>query len=130
MDYMLAIIKITGISGQEIRYINIEMNLLHTPWKIINEGERYLNLVCVIDTDDYELGIVDRYLKHWAHDIVSRYRTMTKINKDSAVPFTRHCEFYMFPDATIPIDYTVEYRTYDKEYITDDILEELKNETK
>lgn len=127
---MLAIIRVDGIIGQEIRYLNDELNVLHNPWEVINEGEHNFDFVWIIDDHDYISGMVDRYLEYLTHEIVSRYRTKSRINKDATVPFTRHCEFLIFPEASTPINYTVEYRAdYEKCYITDDILEELKNET-
>lgn len=134
MDNMLAIVKITRISAKEVRYIWSEIcdSNVTCDRYVLNADEESgeITFVMVIDEHDYARCYIDDWVVARLHQMVNRFRTYTRVEHDSTVPFTRHFAFLISPEASMPIDYTVEYRTYDREYITDDILEELKNETK
>lgn len=130
MDHMLAIVTINGLSGLEIAYVQRDLDVLNCTCDrgIIHIGERKMIFAEVITDWDWKDGSMDHYMKHLAHTLVGRYRSMTRVEKSTEAPFTRTCYFETFKEAFEPITYTIEYRTYDREYITDDILEELKNE--
>lgn len=132
MDHMLAVVTINGVSGLEIAYIQRDLDILNCTRDkcVIHIGERKMIFAEVITDWDWKDGSMDHYMKYLAHTLVGRYRSMTRVEKSAEVPFTRTCYFETFEEASEPITYTIEYRTYDREYITDDILEELKNETK
>lgn len=134
MDHMLAIVKITRISAKEVRYIQSEIcdSNVTCDRKVLNSDEESgeVSFAIVIDERDYARCYIDDWVVARLHQMVNLFRTYTRVDKDATVPFTRHFAFLISPEASMPINYTIEYRTYDREYITDDILEELKNEQK
>ena len=134
MDYMLAIVKITRISAKEVRYIwsEIRDSNITCDRKVLTADEEFgeISFAMVIDEHDYARCYIDDWVVALLHEMVNRFRTYTRVDKDGTVPFTRHFAFLISPEASMPINYTVEYRICDREYITDDILEELKDETK
>lgn len=132
MDYMLAIVKVTRISAEEVQYIQTEIcdSNITCDRKVLNADKESgeISFVMVIDIHDYAENYVDRWVGATLHQMVNRFRTYTRVEHDSMPPFTRRFAFLISPEASMPIDYNIEYRTYDREYITYDIFEELKNE--
>lgn len=132
MDYMLAIVKITRISVEEVHYIQNEIcdSNITCDRMVLNADKESgeITFVMVIDIHDYAENYVDHWVGATLHQMVNHFRTYTRVEHDNTPPFTRHFAFLISPEASMPIDYNIEYRTYDREYITYDIFEELKNE--
>ena len=116
---MLAIVKITGITGMEISYLQKQISWRNVSCnkEVLQIGDGELSFVEVIEERDYADGYIDHWMKSEIHEIVSRYRTMTRVTKDATVPFARHCEFLIFPEASMPIDYTAKSISMHKQWV-------------
>ena len=131
--HILAVVKITHLrTAEEIRYIQKEISYSNITCdrRVLNTDEEFgeISFAMVVDDYDYAKNYVDNWVRTELRKIVSRFRTYDRVDKDDKAPFTRHFSFLISPEASMPINYTVEYRAdYDKDYIPDDISAWLKS---
>lgn len=130
--HILAIVRITCLRAEEVRYIQDEIYYSNVicDRRVLNVDEESgeITFAMVIYEYDYARNHVDEWVRAELQEIVKRFRACDRVDKDSTFPFTRRFTFFIPPEDSIPIDYTVEYRAdYDKDYIPDDISEWLKS---
>ena len=130
MSY-LAKVTIDGLNEQELAYIRKDLYDRRCEKNISRFNKNCVGFEVIVDDYTYKTGGIDFYMKHLVHEIVCRYRTVTAVEKSPEAPFTRTCHFIMLSDASEPIRYTIEYVSYDRNYLTDltdEIIEKLKED--
>lgn len=130
--HILAIVKITRLLVKEVQYIQKELYYSNVTCdkRLLNADEESgeISFAMVIDDRDYAENHVDDWVRAELQEIVMRFRTCDRVDRDDAPSFTRHFTFLMPPEVSMPIDYTIEYRAdYDKDYVPDDVSEWLKS---
>lgn len=125
--HILAIVKLNRLrTAEEVRYIQkaIYYSNVTCDRCVLNadEGSGEISFAMIIDDRNYAENYVDNWVRAELQEIVTRFRTCDRVDRDDAPPFTRHFTFLIPPEVSMPIDYTVEYRAgYDKDYVPDDI---------
>lgn len=130
MSY-LAKVTMDGLSEQELVYVRKELydyNDITFAKRIVQLNKNGVVFAEIVDDLDYKTGSLDFYMRHLAHEIVCRYRTVMAVEKSPEAPFTRTCNFLILSDASEPIRYTIEYTDYDRDYLTDEIIEKPKED--
>lgn len=130
MSY-LAKVTMDGLREQELVYVRKELydyNDRTFAKRIVQLNKNGVVFAEIVDDHEYKTGGIDFYMRHLAHEIVCRYRTVMAVEKSPEAPFARTCHFIMSSDASEPIRYTIEYMGYDRDYLTDAIIEKLKED--
>lgn len=130
MSY-LAKVTIDGLSTQELVYVRKELydyNDRTFAKCIVQLNKNGVVFAEIVDDHEYKTGSIDFDMRYLVHEIVCRYRTVTAVEKSPEAPFTRTCHFKMLSDALEPIRYTIEYMNYDRDYLTDEMIEKLKED--